>query len=53
VGGHISCTNGIRVMKSPILGIRHITAIAGDPQSNIAFCTGVLGPRLATLPHVG
>lgn len=32
-------------MKS-ILGIHHITAIAGDPQQNIDFYTGVLGLRL-------
>ncbi|MGP0076669.1 MAG: ring-cleaving dioxygenase [Bryobacteraceae bacterium] len=32
-------------MKS-ILGIHHITAIAGDPQENIDFYTGVLGLRL-------
>ena len=29
-----------------ILGIHHITAIAGDPQQNIDFYTGVLGLRL-------
>jgi glyoxalase family protein len=32
-------------MKS-ILGIHHITAIAGDPQQNIDFYTGMLGLRL-------
>jgi glyoxalase family protein len=32
-------------MKS-ILGIHHITAIAGDPQQNIDFYAGVLGLRL-------
>jgi len=32
-------------MKS-ILGIHHITAIAGDPQQNVDFYTGVLGLRL-------
>jgi glyoxalase family protein len=32
-------------MKS-ILGIHHVTAIAGDPQQNIDFYTGVLGLRL-------
>lgn len=29
-----------------ILGIHHVTAIAGDPQQNIDFYTGVLGLRL-------
>jgi glyoxalase family protein len=29
-----------------ILGIHHITAIAGDPQENVDFYTGVLGLRL-------
>jgi len=29
-----------------ILGIHHITAIAGDPQRNIYFYTGLLGLRL-------
>ncbi len=29
-----------------VLGIHHITAIAGDPQQNIDFYTGVLGLRL-------
>lgn len=33
-------------MESGVLGIHHITAIAGDPQSNINFYTGVLGLRL-------
>ena len=35
-------------MKS-ILGIHHITAIAGDPQQNIDFYTGVLGLRLVKI----
>jgi glyoxalase family protein len=29
-----------------ITGIHHITAIAGDPQQNLDFYTGVLGLRL-------
>ena len=29
-----------------ILGIHHVTAIAGDPQRNVDFYTGVLGLRL-------
>jgi catechol 2,3-dioxygenase-like lactoylglutathione lyase family enzyme len=31
------------------VGIHHITAIAGDPQRNIDFYTGVLGMRLVKL----
>src|SRR5688500_19250873 len=30
----------------PIGGIHHVTAIAGDPQENLDFYTGVLGLRL-------
>jgi glyoxalase family protein len=33
-------------MSSPILGIHHVTAIAGDPQTNVDFYAGVLGLRL-------
>ena len=32
-----------------ILGLHHITAIAGDPQRNLDFYTGVLGLRLVKL----
>jgi glyoxalase family protein len=32
-----------------ILGLHHITAIAGDPQKNIDFYTGFLGLRLVKL----
>jgi glyoxalase family protein len=32
-----------------ILGIHHVTAIAGDPQKNIDFYAGVLGLRLVKL----
>src|SRR5829696_8147367 len=32
-----------------ISGIHHITAIAGDPQRNLDFYTGVLGLRLVKL----
>ena len=32
-----------------IPGIHHITAIAGDPQRNVDFCTQVLGLRLVKL----
>jgi glyoxalase family protein len=31
---------------SEITGIHHITAIAGDPQENLDFYTGILGMRL-------
>ncbi len=31
---------------SHVLGIHHVTAIAGDPQRNLDFYTGVLGLRL-------
>jgi glyoxalase family protein len=34
------------IMESQILGIHHITAIAGDAQLNYDFYTGVLGLRL-------
>ena len=36
-------------MNTDILGIHHVTAIAGDPQRNIDFYTGVLGLRLVKL----
>src|SRR5437867_5890902 len=36
-------------MASQIEGIHHITAIAGDPQRNLEFYTGVLGLRLVKL----
>jgi glyoxalase family protein len=32
-------------MPSPIVGFHHVTAIASDPQRNLNFYTGVLGPR--------
>ncbi|MDQ4074210.1 MAG: ring-cleaving dioxygenase [Thermoproteota archaeon] len=32
-----------------ILGVHHVTAIAGDPQKNINFYTGFLGLRLVKL----
>jgi glyoxalase family protein len=32
-----------------ILGLHHVTAIAGDPQRNMDFFTGVLGMRLVKL----
>jgi catechol 2,3-dioxygenase-like lactoylglutathione lyase family enzyme len=36
-------------MDKQLLGIHHVTAIAGDPQTNINFYTGVLGLRLVKL----
>ncbi len=36
-------------MEKQILGIHHVTAIAGDPQRNIDFYAGVLGLRLVKL----
>ncbi len=36
-------------MSQKILGIHHITAIAGDPQTNLDFYAGVLGLRLVKL----
>ena len=30
----------------PVLGIHHITAVAGDPQANLDFYQGILGQRL-------
>ncbi|HEY0513350.1 MAG TPA: ring-cleaving dioxygenase [Thermoanaerobaculia bacterium] len=33
-------------MRKPIVGIHHVTAMAGDPQANVDFYTGVLGLRL-------
>ncbi|HWD00376.1 MAG TPA: ring-cleaving dioxygenase [Candidatus Sulfopaludibacter sp.] len=36
-------------MKKQILGIHHVTAIAGDPQKNLDFYSGVLGLRLVKL----
>jgi len=36
-------------MSKQILGIHHITAIAGDPQTNLDFYAGVLALRLVKL----
>src|SRR5689334_8808918 len=33
-------------METPIAGLHHVTAIAGDPQRNVDFYTDVLGLRL-------
>ena len=35
-------------MNSPILGLHHVTAIAGAPRANVRFDAGVLGLRLIT-----
>ena len=32
-----------------VLGIHHVTAVAGDPQRNIDFYVGLLGLRLVKL----
>lgn len=37
------------VAGKEILGLHHVTAIAGNPQANIDFYTGVLGLRLVKL----
>ena len=34
------------VQRAPIAGLHHITAMAGPPQPNYAFYTGLLGQRL-------
>jgi catechol 2,3-dioxygenase-like lactoylglutathione lyase family enzyme len=36
-------------MENRILGIHHVTAIAGDPQTNLNFYVGTLGLRLVKL----
>ena len=36
-------------MQKQITGIHHVTAIAGDPQKNLDFYSGVLGLRLVKL----
>ena len=36
-------------MDKQVLGIHHVTAIAGDPQTNIDFYAGILGLRLVKL----
>jgi len=36
-------------MDQKILGIHHVTAIAGDPQQNVDFYAGLLGLRLVKL----
>ena len=37
------------MIRKQILGIHHVTAIAGDPQRNFEFYNGVLGLRLVKL----
>src|SRR5260221_13277544 len=36
-------------MTQALLGVHHVTAIAGDPQRNIDFYTQVLGLRLVKI----
>jgi catechol 2,3-dioxygenase-like lactoylglutathione lyase family enzyme len=36
-------------MTPSLLGLHHVTAIAGDPQQNVDFYTGVLGLRLVKI----
>ncbi len=36
----------VAVMRKPLEGIHHVTAMASDPQANVDFYTGVLGLRL-------
>jgi glyoxalase family protein len=36
-------------MNQEVLGVHHVTAIAGDPQQNVDFYTGLLGLRLVKL----
>ena len=36
-------------MDKQLLGIHHVTAIAGDPQRNIDFYADILGLRLVKL----
>jgi glyoxalase family protein len=36
-------------MDQPLLGLHHVTAIAGNPQGNVDFYTEVLGQRLVKL----
>lgn len=36
-------------MENDILGIHHVTAIAGEPQENVDFYAGLLGLRLVKL----
>jgi glyoxalase family protein len=35
-----------KTMNNTLLGIHHVTAIAGDPQRNLDFYAGILGLRL-------
>lgn len=39
----------MQVQTDGILGIHHVTAVAGDPQRNIDFYSGILGLRLVKL----
>src|SRR5712692_11775205 len=41
--------SGPNPVAKEILGIHHVTAIAGEPQQNVDFYTGFLGLRLVKL----
>jgi glyoxalase family protein len=45
----VSERSAIQNTAGAIEGLHHVTAIAGDPQQNINFYTGVLGLRLVKL----
>lgn len=38
-----------RTLPQPVSGLHHVTAIAGDPQRNLDFYSGLLGMRLVKL----
>ena len=42
----MSESNEAKKPQRPVLGLHHVTAIAGDPQQNVDFYAGVLGLRL-------
>ncbi len=46
IGDHGREGSTKRPVLSALGGIHHITAIAGDPQQNVEFYTGILGLRL-------
>jgi catechol 2,3-dioxygenase-like lactoylglutathione lyase family enzyme len=37
-------------MRTPIVGLHHVTVIASDPQRNLDFYTQVLGLRFVSGP---
>ena len=48
-GSSVRLRRGQQGMAEQIPGLHHVTAIAGDPQHNLDFYTGVLGLRLVKL----